>query len=78
MRGDTWKYKDFSEYDIVFHVVGKAHVDVKKATEETQALYFKVNRDLTKETAIKAKNDGVKQFIIALNKNSIQNRRGGY
>ena len=64
MRDGTWKEKDFSGYDVVFHVAGIAHVDVKKATEDTKALYYKVNRDLTIETALKAKNDGVKQFIF--------------
>ena len=64
MRDGSWKEKDFSWYDVVFHVAGIAHVDVKKATEDTKALYYKVNRDLTVETALKAKNDGVKQFIF--------------
>lgn len=64
VRGDTWKEKDFSGYDVVFHVAGIAHVDVKNATAETEALYYKVNRDLTIETAQKAKRDGVKQFIF--------------
>ena len=64
MRDGTWKGKDFSGYDVVFHVAGIAHVDVKKATEDTKALYYKVNRDLTIETALKAKKDGVKQFIF--------------
>ncbi|MGV8905501.1 MAG: NAD-dependent epimerase/dehydratase family protein [Acetobacterium sp.] len=64
MRDGTWKEKDFSGYDVVFHVAGLAHVDVKKATDDTKALYYKVNRDLTIETALKAKVDGVKQFIF--------------
>ncbi|HEY5555491.1 NAD-dependent epimerase/dehydratase family protein [Acetobacterium sp.] len=64
MKDGAWKENDFSGYDVVFHAAGIAHVDVKKATEETKALYSKVNRDLTIETAVKAKNDGVKQFIF--------------
>jgi len=64
MKDGAWKEKDFSGYDVVFHVAGIAHVDIKKATEETKARYYKVNRDLTIETALKAKNDKVKQFIF--------------
>lgn len=61
MKDDTWKEKDFSAYDVVFHVAGLAHVSTDPKME---ALYYKVNRDLTIETANKAKNDGVKQFIF--------------
>jgi len=64
MLDGTWKEKDFSKYDVVFHVAGIAHVDIKNAKKETQDLYYKVNRDLTIETAMKAKFDGVKQFIF--------------
>jgi len=61
MRDDSWKKKDFSEYDVVFHVAGVAHI---KETKENAVFYFKVNRDLAYETAQKAKDDGVKQFIF--------------
>jgi nucleoside-diphosphate-sugar epimerase len=64
MKGDSWKDKDFSVYDVVFHVAGIAHADVGKVSEETKALYYKVNRDLTIETAMKSKAEGVKQFIF--------------
>lgn len=63
-RNEEWKKKDFSGYDVVFHVAGIAHVDVKKASEETKNLYYKVNRDLTIDVAKKAKAEGVKQFIF--------------
>jgi len=61
MRSDDWKTNDFSKYDVVFHVAGIAHVSSKTKMEK---LYYKVNRDLTIETAEKAKNQGVKQFIL--------------
>lgn len=61
---DTWKSEDFSQYDVVFHVAGIAHVDTKNASKETKKLYFKVNRDLTIQVAKKAKKQGVKQFIF--------------
>ncbi|MBK5442705.1 NAD-dependent epimerase/dehydratase family protein [Peribacillus sp. TH24] len=61
LRNDLWKEKDFSEYDVVFHVAGIAHI---KETKENADLYYKVNRDLAYDTAEKAKKDGVKQFIL--------------
>ena len=64
MKDSSWKTRDFSNYDAVFHVAGIAHADVGKVTEEQKALYYKVNTDLTVECAKKAKEDGVKQFIF--------------
>jgi len=61
MKNDAWKEKDFSAYDVVFHVAGIAHVS---SNPKMEALYYKVNRDITIETAEKAKADGVKQFIF--------------
>ena len=61
MKDDSWKEKDFSEYDVVFHVAGIAHI---KETKENAVLYYKVNCDLAYETAQKAKDDGVKQFVF--------------
>ncbi len=40
--------KDFSGYDVVFHVAGIAHVNAKKNME---ALILQVNTDLAIETA---------------------------
>jgi UDP-glucose 4-epimerase len=60
-RDDAWKKKDFSEFDVVFHVAGIAHVSSDTKMED---LYYKVNRNLTIETAKKAKTEGVKQFIF--------------
>ncbi|WP_202079446.1 NAD-dependent epimerase/dehydratase family protein [Caldalkalibacillus salinus] len=61
LRDDTWKKKDLSGYDGVFHVAGIAHI---KETKENADLYYKVNRDLAYEVAQKARVDGVKQFIF--------------
>jgi UDP-glucose 4-epimerase len=61
MIGDSWKEKDFSGFDVVFHVAGIAHISSSRKMED---LYCKVNRDLTIETAQKAKHEGVKQFIF--------------
>ncbi len=61
MIGKEWREKDFSGFDCVFHVAGIAH-DVKGKQDE--GLYMAVNCDLAVETAEKAKNSGVKQFIF--------------
>lgn len=61
MIDGTWKDKDFSGFDVVFHVAGIAHVSTDPNMED---LYYKVNRDLTIETAKKAKAEGVKQFVF--------------
>lgn len=61
MKDGSWHEKDFSLYDVVFHVAGIAHVSSDPKMED---LYYKVNRDLTIEAAEKAKAEGVKQFIF--------------
>jgi nucleoside-diphosphate-sugar epimerase len=61
LRNNSWNEKDFSLYDVVFHVAGIAHV---KETKDNFDSYYRVNRDLAYETAKKAKTDGVKQFIF--------------
>lgn len=61
MREQMWKETDFSKYDVVFHVSGIAHVS---SDPKLKKLYYKINRDLTFETAMKAKSEGVRQFIF--------------
>lgn len=58
---DSWKQADFTLYDVVYHVAGIAHVN---ADPKMEALYYKVNRDLTIEVAKHANAAGVKQFIF--------------
>lgn len=64
MIDGSWREKDFSGYDSVFHVAGIAHSDSGKISEEKAKLYYSVNTDLTIETAKKARANGVKQFIF--------------
>lgn len=64
MIDGSWREKDFSGYDSVFHVAGIAHSDSGKISDEKEKLYYAVNTDLTVETAKKAKADGVKQFVF--------------
>ena len=59
--GDNWKKADYSQYDVVFHVAGIAHVN---ADPKMEPLYYQVNRDLTIEIARHAQEAGVKQFIF--------------
>lgn len=61
LRNDSWKDRDFSEYDVVVHVAGIAHI---KETKENAGLYYRVNCDLANEVAMEAKNKGVGQFIF--------------
>ena len=63
MHGEQWKTHDFSKYDTVFHVAGKAHADTGKVSKEEKQLYYEENRDLAAETAKKARHSGVRQFI---------------
>jgi UDP-glucose 4-epimerase len=61
MKTNNWKIKNFSEFDVVFHVAGLVHI---KETKKNKELYYKVNRDLAYEVAKKSKSEGVKQFIF--------------
>lgn len=64
MIDGSWRERDFSGYDSVFHVAGIAHSDSGKISTEKERLYYGVNTELTVETAKKAKVDGVQQFIF--------------
>lgn len=64
MLNNSWRDKEFSEYDVIFHAAGIAHADVGAITEEQKELYYKVNTELTLEVAEKAKRSNVKQFIF--------------
>lgn len=64
MIDGSWRDRDFSGFDVVYHVAGIAHSDNGKISKEKERLYYSVNTDLTVETAKKAKADGVKQFIF--------------
>lgn len=59
--GDNWQKVDYSQYEVVFHVAGIAHVN---ADPKMESLYYKVNRDLTIEVARHAQAAGVKLFIF--------------
>ena len=60
----SWREKDFSGYDSVFHVAGIAHINAKKLDQAARDLYWRVNAELPAEVAAKAKAAGVRQFIF--------------
>lgn len=64
MKDNKWKEKDFSIYDVVYHVAGIAHADVGNVSDGVKKKYYAVNTRLAIETAQKAKREGVKQFIF--------------
>ena len=74
MRNKTWEKTSFSGYDVVFHVAGIAH---QKETKKNAKLYYMVNEKLAVKTARKAKQEGVKQFII-LSSMSVYGMETGY
>jgi len=45
MQIESWKNSSFAKYDVVFHVAGIAHSDMKKVSEEQKKEYYKVNTD---------------------------------
>ena len=64
MIDGSWRDVDMSGYDAIFHVAGIAHADVGHVDEATKKKYYAVNCDLALETAQKAKEAGVGQFVF--------------
>lgn len=64
MIDGSWREKDFTSFDIVYHVAGIAHSDVGNVSDEIKAKYYAINTDLALETAKKAKESGVGQFVF--------------
>ena len=59
VRNDAYTTFDFTGFDSIVHLAGKAHdMDCKDDSE-----YFKVNVDIAKKLATKSKQDGVNHFI---------------
>lgn len=64
MIDGSWRQKNFSPYDIVYHVAGIAHADVGNVDESIKKKYYAINTELALETCKKAKAEGVKQFVF--------------
>lgn len=62
VRNDSWQDVSFQKYDVVLHTAALVHII--NITADMEALYYKINCDLTVEIAKKAKREGVKQFIF--------------
>ena len=63
LHGDTWRHENWSSYDSILNVTGKAHADISKLSEEQKQEYYAINCDLAVETAKKAIEDGAAQYI---------------
>lgn len=64
LRGEDWKNRSFRGYDAVLHVAGIVHQAKSKDDPSQAELYRRVNTQLAVETAQKAKNEGVGQFLF--------------
>lgn len=64
MKDPSWRDQDFTAYDAVLHVAGIAHDGTGKTDEKARERYYEVNTELAVETAGKARNERVKQFIL--------------
>lgn len=63
LRGDVWKRMDWSGYDSIINVTGKAHADIGSLSEQEKAEYYMVNCNLACEAYQKAIRDGAAQYI---------------
>ena len=55
---------NFKGCDVIFHAAGIAHDNAKKIQGAQNNLYYEINTGLTFKTALKAKSEGVRQFIF--------------
>ncbi len=62
-REFNFKTKHNETYDAVFHVAGIAHADVGAVSPKRRKEYYDINEKLAIETAAKAREAGVSQFI---------------
>ena len=58
LRGNEWKNNNFGQYDAVVHVAGI--VPKEGVTSED---FYRINAQLTKDFAEKAKKDGIRHFL---------------
>lgn len=61
MLADDWRSYDFSNYETIIHVAAVVHENAKSSDWEK---FKKVNVQLVRDVAVKAKSEGVKQFIF--------------
>lgn len=63
LHGEAWRQEDWSGYDSILNVTGKAHADIAQLSEAQKQEYYAINCDLAVETAKKAIEDGAAQYI---------------
>ncbi len=61
MIGDGWKSEDFSSYDAIIHVAAIVH---RRECDCTREESYAINTQLAYDVALKAKQEGVKQFVF--------------
>ena len=64
LRGEAWRQADFGGYDAIVHAAAIVHQPKSKDDPSQAELYDRVNHQLTRELAQKAKNEGVSQFLF--------------
>ena len=57
----NWITKDFSSFDVLIHTAALVHQNERNHSLED---YYQVNAFLTESVAIKARNEGISQFIF--------------
>lgn len=63
LRTDAWREADWSVYDCILNVTGRAHADIGSVTQQERESYYQVNCALAVEAAQKAIADGAGQYI---------------
>lgn len=63
LHGSDWQNMDWSAYDSVINVTGKAHADLRRLSEAEKREYYEVNYRLACLTGKKARADGAGQYI---------------
>ncbi|MBI5973003.1 NAD-dependent epimerase/dehydratase family protein [Staphylococcus caledonicus] len=61
VKNSLWKKESFKDIDVIIHTAALVHNNEPNAKLED---YFRINMQLPKELATKAKNDGVSQFVF--------------
>lgn len=64
LREEAWRQADFGGYDAIVHAAAIVHQPKSKDDPSQAELYDRVNHQLTRELAQKAKNEGVCQFLF--------------
>ena len=64
MVDGSWRERSLEGYDALLHVAGMVHQTESKKDPHQAERYDKINHQLAVETAQKAKQDGVRQFLF--------------